>query len=411
MRKKATAPVGDVIIDEEKKHQDFSIAQPRVNNFLWPKIFLAVTLIATVGGALFATKTLSGIDKNIANAKEEARAANIQLTKITTPNCADCFSIDNAVSALKKQNVSVGDEKAVTSDSSEGQKLIKQFGIKRLPTYIATGEVTKKTIKGFIKNNGEVKNETFVFTKVTPVFVDALTKKGMGKVTATILTDPDCTQCINPKLTVEAYKKAGVKIIGEKEVLWNSAEGQNIVRQYKITKIPNFILSPDISLYEQVKASWAQIGTVEKDGTYVARNLILPYRDLEKGQVVGLVNLIYLTDLTCTDCYNAEQIQKPILTNRFRVGLNSERTVDRSSSEGQGLISQYQITKLPTILLSPNADEYVQLKNVWPNVGTVESNGWYVFREMQQLGNIIYKDLISNQVIEPGVPNTTQSNK
>ncbi len=391
--------------------QKIASVQLRIVNLPWQKIFLGVALVAATGGALFATKTLSGIEKNIAAAKEEARPANIKVTKITTPDCTNCFSADDAVAALKKQNVLIGEERAVTYDSADGQSLIKQFSIKRVPTYVATGEVAKNNIGGFIKSNGKIKNKTFVFTKVTPIFVDAVTKKEMGKVTATILTDPSCTQCINPKLTVDAYKKAGIKIVAEKEVLWNSAEGQSIVSQYKITKTPTFILSSDVSLYEEVKASWSQIGTVEKDGTYVARNLILPYRDLGKGQVVGLVNLIYLTDSACTDCYNVQEVQKPILTNSFRVGLASERTVDSASAEGKGLVSQYKITKLPTILLSPDADQYANLKSVWPSVGTVESDGWYVFREMQQLGNVVYKDLVSNQVIKPGVSNTAQQSQ
>lgn len=400
MRKKATAPVGDELIDVEQK-QEISSIQPKVVNLPWPKIFLGVTLVATVAGALFATKTLSGIDKNIAAAKEAARPANIKLTKVTTPDCIDCFNLNDAISILKKQNVSVGEEKAVLSNSAEGQSLIKQFGIKRLPTYIATGEVTKKTIEGFIKANGEVKNNTFIFTKVTPVFVDTATKKEMGKVVATILTDPTCTQCIDPKLTVEAYKKAGVKITDEKEVIWNSAEGQALISQYKVTKLPTFLLSKDIDFYDEVKTNWTRIGTVENDKTYVARNLFLPYRDVDKGQILGLVDLIYLTDSTCSDCYDAQKVQRPILTQGFGVGLSSERTVDVNSAEGQSLVSQYKITKVPTILLSSDADQYINLKNVWKSVGTVESDGRYVFREMARIGSITYKDLASDQVIRP----------
>ncbi len=396
MKKKVIAPVNGDVNNNIK-------VQSRVVNLYWPKIFLGIALVATISGALFTTKTLSEIEKKRTAVKEEARPANIKVTKIITPNCTNCFSVDNAVAEFKKQNVLIGEERAVAFDSIEGQSLIKQFGIKRLPAYIATGEVNKKNIGGFIKSKGEIRNNTFIFSKVTPIFVDGVTKKEMGKVTATILTDPSCTQCIDPKLTVDAYKKAGITIVDEKEVVWNSAEGKNIVSQYKITKLPTFILSADISLYENIKASWSQIGTVEKDGTYVARNLILPYRDLEKGQIAGLVNIIYLTDSTCADCHNVVQVQKPILTNSFRVALASERTVDIVSSEGQGLISKYKITKLPTIILSPDADQYANLKNVWPSVGTVESDGWYVFREMQQLGNAIYKDLTSNQVIKPGV--------
>ncbi len=367
----------------------------------WQKIFLEVALVATVAGALFATKTLSNIDKNITAAKEAARPANVKLTKITTTTCSDCFNLDDAVTNFKKQNVSVGEEKAIPFDSPEGESLIKQFGIKRVPTYIATGEVDKKTIENFTKTNGEIRDSAFVFTKVSPIFIDAETKKEMGKVIATLLTDPTCPQCINPNLTIDAYKKAGIKITDSREIAWNSLEGQRIINQYKVTKVPSFLLSSDVDLYDSVKVNWASIGTVEQDKTYVARNLFLPYRDLEKSQILGLVDALYLTDATCSDCYKPDTVQKNILVQGYGVAFSSERSVDANSTEGRGLINQYKITKLPTILLSPAADQYVGLKNVWKSVGTVESNGWYVFREMQQLGGLIYKDLSTNQIIRP----------
>lgn len=375
-------------------------------NLPWPKIFLGMALVATIAGALFATKTLSSIDKKIAAAKEAARPATIELTKLTVSNCTDCFNLDTAVAAFKKQNVSVGEERSLLFDSEESQALIKELGIQRVPTYVVTGEVTKSNLGGFIKDNGEVKNGRFIFTKVTPIFIDPQTKKEVGNVTATVLTDPSCTQCIDPKLTVETYKKANVKITDQKEVTWNSREGQQLINKYKITKVPTFLLSSDIDFYDTVKANWKKIGTVEQDEhspsaskTYVARNLFLPYRDFEKGQIIGLVDLVYLGDLACADCYKPKDTQRNILTKGYGVALRSERTTDVSSGEGRSLVSQYKITKVPTILLSPEADQYIGLKNVWGNVGTVESDGWYVFREIAQLGSVVYKDLNTNQIV------------
>lgn len=400
MQKKTISSKGDEMIYVEQVQLNAPSKRSAVK-LSWPKVFLSISFAATVTGALFATKTLAALDKNIAAAKEEARAANIKIIKITTPSCSDCFHIDDALTTLKKQNVSVGEERAVTTESADGKALIKQFGIRRLPTYILTGEVTKKTIESFIKNNGEVRHNTFVFTKVAPIFLDSATKKEMGKITATILTDPSCTQCVNPKLTIEAYKKAGVKITDENEVVWNSAEGQSIINQYKITKVPTFLFSKDIDLYEDVKDNWSRIGTVEDNKTYVARNLFLPYRDIDKGQIIGLVDLIYLTDSTCTDCYDAQKTHQPILTQSFGIRLSSERTVDVNSAEGQGIVNQYKITKVPTVLLSASADQYINLKNVWKSVGTVETDGRYIFREMSRIGSVTYKDLASNQVIRP----------
>ncbi len=271
-------------------------------NIPWPKIFLGLAVVATVAGALFATKTLSSIEKNIAAAKEAARPANIRLTKITTPNCNNCFNVDSVLATLKKQNVTVGEEKTVAFDSEEAQALVKKLGIKRLPTYIFTGEVNKSNLESFVKINGEVKNNTFIFTKVTPIFIDP-----------------------------------------------------------------------------------------------------------ETGKKMGLVDITYLTDSTCSDCYDPIKVQKPILTGGYGVGISSERTVDINSGAGQSLVNQYKITKIPTILLSSGADQYVNLKNVWKNVGTVESDGFYVFRQMQQLGNVVYKDLASNKVIRPSVASSSAS--
>lgn len=414
MRRKKVVPVsGDITTSTESETKSTLPTAGRVVNFPWPKIFLGIALLATVLGALIATKALANVEKNIARAKEEARPANIKITKITVPNCADCFNVEDAVAVFKKQNISVGEEKALLFESSEAQSLIKQLGIKKIPTYLATGEITKSNLESFIKNNGEIREDTFIFTKATPVFVDTESRKEIGRVTVTYLTDPLCTGCIDPKLTVESYKKAGIKIAEERQLAWNSPEAQNLIAKYKITKLPTFLLSSDIDNYDTVKTNWTNIGTVEEDKTYIARNLFLPYRDLEKGKIVGLIDLIYLTDATCKDCYDPIKTQKNILTQGYGVVLRSERTVDTSSLEGRNLVSQYKVTKVPTIILSPETDDYAGLKNVWKSVGTVEPNGWYVFREMGMLGSVTYKDLTTNQIVSPAQQpaSTGQSNQ
>src|SRR3989344_7252515 len=369
------------------------------SNIPWTKIILIVAVLATVIGALAATKTLVTVNKNIAAAEEEARPANVSVIKIVTPDCQDCFSVDLAVDAFKRQNVKVEEEKTLVFGSPEADASVKQLSIKRIPTYIVSGEVNKSNLENFVKNNGEITNDTFIFTKVTPVFIDTESKQEIGKVIATILTDPSCTQCVDPKLTLEGFKKSGIKIIDEREVVWNSVDGRKIIDQFKITKLPTFILSPEIDFYDNVKAGWANIGTIEQDKTYVARNLFFPYRDIEKGGILGLVDLVYLVDSSCGDCYKVDTVQKPILEQGYGVRFRSERTVDVLSEEGQRLTNRYKITKLPTILLSPDVAQYTNLQKIWNGVGTIEQDGWYVFREMQQLGGAVYKDLATNQTV------------
>lgn len=398
MRTKAKPASGGKTIDIEK--QDGQVKIKSVN-IPWTKVFLIVAVTSTVIGAGVATKTLAQTDKKIAEAKEIARPANVTLTKIAVENCADCFNIDDAITTFKKQNVSVGEEKTFISTSAEAKSLIAELGIKRLPAYLVKGEITKSSLEGFVKGNGEIKNNTFIFTDITPLFIDPETNKEMGKVSITYITDPSCTVCINPKLTIDAYKKVGVKVTEEKEVPWSSAEGQRLIGQYKIEKLPTFILSSDVSYYPSIADRWQNIGTVESDGAYVARQLFLPYRDVVKGQIIGLVDTIYLTDSSCADCYKPQEVHKNILTQGFGVGIRSEQTVDINSSYGKSLAEKYKIVQIPTLLISPEVKEYTSIQQVWPQVGTTESDGWYVFRQVARLGTIIYKDLTSNQVIRP----------
>ena len=370
-------------------------------NISLTKVFLFIAVVSAIVGALSVTKTLSQIDKKIADSKEMARPANVSLTKITVLGCADCFNVDEAVAIFKKQNVSVGEEKTLIFNTPEANAIVSQLGVKRLPTYIVTGEASKKSLEGFVNNNGEIKNNTFVFTKVTPLFIDSESKKQIGKVTVTYLTDNSCAQCIGSKHTVDAFKKVGVKISEEKEVAWNSVKGQEIINKYKIIKLPTFLLSSDISYYPSVSDIWPKFGTKETDGTYVARQIPLPYRDLEKRKIVGLVDVIYLIDSTCSDCYKAQEVHKDILTKGFGVVVRSERTVDINTPFGKELVNKYKITQVPTVLISPEVSEYVNLKSIWNQIGTVESNDWYVFRQSTKLGGMIYKDLTSNEIIRP----------
>ncbi len=387
------------VLKEDKGNDEKSIAYAKIINLPWPKILLFIALIATIIGALYSTKTLKDVEKKIANAKEMARPANIKLVKITTPNCAGCFNLENAIFDFKKQNVKIDNERSVSFNSKEGQSLTKNLRIKRLPTYILTGEIEKKSFEVFVKSNGTIQNNTFVFNQVKPVFIEPANGKEQGKVTVTYLLDSSCTQCLDPKYTVDALKKAGVQVADQKELTWNSREGQNLITQYKITKVPTFILSPEISVYADITASINKLGTFESNRTFIARNVYLPYRDLDKGQILGLVDLIYLTDSSCPDCYKSEEVHKTILTRGFGMGMQSERTVDRNSAEGQNIIAQYKITQVPTVLLSPEADQYVNLKSQWPSVGTVEADGWYIFRQLNRLGPVVYNDLIKNQII------------
>ena len=78
--------------------------------------------------------------------------------------------------------------------------------------------------------------------------------------------------------------------------------------------------------------------------------------------------------------------------------FKKENTYDISSKEGKELIARYKITKIPIIILSPDASAYPSFISAWDGVGTKETNGWFIMRNPELLGT--YKDLSTNQILE-----------
>lgn len=89
------------------------------------------------------------------------------------------------------------------------------------------------------------------------------------------------------------------------------------------------------------------------------------------------VNMVLITDSSCEYCYNAS-VNEKILSN-YNLSLNII-SVEYTDAKAQELIDKYNITKIPTFILSKEASNNAVLMRDWPNVGTIESDGSLVFR-------------------------------
>jgi len=206
-----------------------------------------------------------------------------------------------------------------------------------------------------------------------------------------------CADCFDAAQIENAIKQLNVKI-SEKSLDYTSAEAKQIISRYNITKIPTMLITGEVGKADI--GFWNQIGTTENDGTLVLR-FGAPYIDASSGTEFGRVQLIELSDKTCSSCYNVS-IQENILKQGFGISLSKITGYDISSSDGAMLVSKYNITKVPTIILSPDAKYYEinNFQNTWKQVGTIEKDGWYVFREMNALQGVnFYKDLSLNKIL------------
>ena len=92
-------------------------------------------------------------------------------------------------------------------------------------------------------------------------------------------------------------------------------------------------------------------------------------------------------------------MHKDILEQNFGVTLVREDRVDIGSSFGKALLKKYDIKNVPTIILSSEGKHYEGLQSVWGQVGTVESDGSFIFRNLNLLAGITYKDLETKEVV------------
>jgi hypothetical protein len=72
-----------------------------------------------------------------------------------------------------------------------------------------------------------------------------------------------------------------------------SDEGKQLLDKYDIENVPTIILDGDLEVYDNFKAVWENVGTIEDDGTYVFRTITamgqgIVYNDLAAGEIKGL---------------------------------------------------------------------------------------------------------------------------
>ena len=80
--------------------------------------------------------------------------------------------------------------------------------------------------------------------------------------------------------------------------------------------------------------------------------------------------------------------------DRYGVYVKDKETLD--ITQGKSLIDKYKIEKVPTIILTGDVETYISLTQVWKQVGSVETDGTYVFRSVEQMGK--YRDLTTGKV-------------
>ncbi|MBI4439961.1 hypothetical protein HY638_03235 [Candidatus Woesearchaeota archaeon] len=344
--------------------------------------------------------TISGLKGAISEkrsaAEEAAKPAVISLMSIKDAKCRDCFDLTSAISSIKGGNVKIEAENEADLSSDGAKALVSKYSIQKVPTVIVTGEIDKISLQGF-----EKREDALVFTKQMPPFTDAVSGKVEGMVSVIQLVDSTCKNCTDFSSTVASMKQVGVGILDDSVIDYASSQGKMLVDKYGIKLVPTMILSSSIKEYPEIVKNWAEIGTVEKDGNYVMRAVNPPFINLSTGKLTGVVSVIYLKDSKCTTCYDV-MAHKQILEGRYRVFIGGEKTYDIGSKEGSALVAKYKIKSAPTMIISSDVSAYPNLAGIWAQVGTVEADGSYLFRDVSVMGGD-YRNIETNEIVKAPV--------
>jgi len=365
-----------------------------------PMVLAVLLVIVLAFNTLMMSQLNDSIKAKISAIDEAKRPTKLMLIGINVEGCTDCYDINQVISGLEKLNVNITTKDIFDWKSPQVSELIQKYNIKNVPTLLVFGEINKSpSITSFWSSYGEKREDALVLTKQTPLYYDFATGKEIGKVSAIYLNATNCKDCVDQSGWIDTFKQNDIMFGEVKIVDMNLPEGVSLADKYNISSVPTFIFSSDLGTYDIIKENWAGLGSIEKDGSYVLRSNAVPYYDLKTSKVRGLVTLSYITDKSCTTCYNVS-IHKAIFGNPlgFAMKIVNESSYDISSDAGKALIDKYKITNVPTIIMQGDQAQYPRLVSVWYQVGTVESDGSYVFRNLDLL-RVVYKNLTSGKIV------------
>ncbi|MEF9475848.1 MAG: cupredoxin domain-containing protein [Candidatus Mariimomonas ferrooxydans] len=333
--------------------------------------------------------------------ENEPEPAKLQVIKISASSCAECFNIDPVLEALRNNdNINITSEETLELSSTEAMQLIERYGIEKLSTVLVLGEINKSEVIGMWNDDWKVVMEndrmlSAFFVGLLPPYYDLKDSSIVGMVSLKHIMDNSCEQCSDLSQVINFFKQNGVKFSDEESMEYTSQQAAEVISEFSIRRVPAIIVSKDILEYPSVAQVWNQLNASEKEGFYAIPSIIPPYRNLETNDIEGLVDITYLTDNSCEDCYNVSIYRQSLV--QFGAVIDNEDYVDITSDNGNILMERYNITKVPTIILSPDAGMHRNLVQAWSVMGDIADDGSFVMRNHTAPGK--YRDLFLNQSV------------
>ncbi len=319
----------------------------------------------------------------------------IKLIIVNDESCQDCYDANKYKILLQQMKMSIEEEVTVEYKSPEGKRIIRENGIKSIPTIVIEGDLEAYDVK-YLNQVGEIKGNVFVFEKVQTPYVEIKTNRVRGKVNIAIIKNDNCSECIDYKLYSGIAGDLRMSVDENDVYDFDSTEAKNLIRRYGIKALPTIIITGDLLAYDMTNLK--KVGNIYSNA-YVLTMVNPPYMSAITNKLVGNLDITILKDESCAECFDAAKIYGEII-EKFGFLAKSKEVVDVSSDRGKELIKKYKISVVPTMVIKGEFKPYVEINpTIWNQVGKMNWDGAYVISEagVKQLG--AYKNLTSGEVV------------
>lgn len=228
---------------------------------------------------------------------EKRYVGKISLTVLDEQTCPVCFNMTALVEQLEQSGIKITRKSLVMPSSVEGKALLAKYSIERLPSIILSKDALEYDFVAQVwpQVGSQEQDGNLVLRMVYPPFVNVSTGNVEGQVELTVLEDATCTECYNTSILAELFKNGlNINIKDTKRVDITSTRGKLLVKKYNITAVPTVVASKDSGHYPIIFEVWNQLGTIEKDGALVLRQIAIlekalgtpvSYRNLTSGAI------------------------------------------------------------------------------------------------------------------------------
>lgn len=329
-----------------------------------------------------------------------------ELIAIVSNNCPKCVELAGLIDQLRQLDINFSERSIVFETDSEAKELVQKYGIQKLPGVVlkaSPADFSLLSERWQVLGTVEDKN-VLVLRELPPPFFDIASSTTKGLVEFWSISKTDCLDCTPAPKTI-SLAQLGLVFSKSNELNETDSEAQQLIERYSITKLPTVILSSEVKEYSRIASLLETGGDFSPDGTWVLRNPVPYYWDLNKNKKRGSLSLTRVTFADCNGCFALDQLEEFLVQN-LSLKIASDQNLDWSTSEGKKFVSDYNISRIPTLVVSGEINAYKGLEEGWLSFGFVAANQQLVFAEHEKMGpEFKYFDVDKNQLaVPPEIP-------